>query len=65
LVRRALVVVGLVIMTLSAFGLGYLTGKQADDTKVPNLLGLGTDNGGQAAARDALAEAGLRVGKLA
>ena len=58
--------VGLVVgaMTLTAFGLGYVAGQGADDTQVPNLLGSGTENGGQAAAREALTEAGLRLGRV-
>ena len=49
---------------LVGFGLGYVAGKHSDDTRVPNLLGLGTQNGGQAAASELLAAAGLRVGKV-
>ena len=56
---------GIVIVNLLVgFGLGYVAGKHSDDTRVPNLLGLGTQNGGQAAASELLAAAGLRVGKV-
>jgi hypothetical protein len=55
-----IVIVGLLV----SFCLGYLAGKHSDDARVPNLLGLGTQHGGQAAAREALAAAGLRVGKV-
>lgn len=63
-VRRALI--GLVVLALIAggFGLGYVVGTHADDRLVPNLLGLGTEDGGQAAARRELATVGLRVGKV-
>jgi hypothetical protein len=63
-VRRTmtgLVIVGLVA---GAFGLGYIVGTHANDRPVPNLLGLGTEDGGQAAARRELATVGLRVGKV-
>jgi hypothetical protein len=39
-------------------------GSHAEDRHVPNLLGLGTEDGGQAAARQELATVGLRVGKV-
>jgi len=56
----------LVVVALIAggFGGGYYVGTHADDRRVPNLLGLGTENGGQAAARHELAGHGLRVGKV-
>ena len=47
-----------------AFGAGYVVGTHADDRRVPNLLGLGTEDGGQAAARRELATVGLRVGMV-
>lgn len=56
----------LVAVALAAGGVGaeYYLGTHADDRRVPNLLGLGTENGGQAAARHELAGHGLRVGKV-
>jgi hypothetical protein len=53
-----------VALIAGSFGAGYCFGTHADDRRVPNLLGLGTENGGQAAARHELAGHGLRVGKL-
>ena len=47
-----------------AFGAGYYVGNHANDRHVPNLLGLGTADGGQAAARHELAGHGLRLGKV-
>ena len=56
----------LVVVALVAggFGAGYYVGTHADERRVPNLLGLGTENGGQAAARHELAGHGLRLGKV-
>ena len=56
----------LVVVALIAGGLGagYYFGTHADDRRVPNLLGLGTEDGGQAAARHQLAGHGLRVGTV-
>lgn len=53
-----------VALIAGSFGAGYYFGTHADDRRVPNLLGLGTENGGQAAARHELAGHGLRVGKV-
>lgn len=60
------VVIGLVgaAIVAGAFGAGYVAGTRADHSVVPNLLGLGADGGGQAAARRELGAAGLRVGKV-
>lgn len=62
--RRA--IIGLLVLALIAggFGLGYVSGRAADDRRVPNLLGLGTEDRGQAAARRDVAAVGLRVGKV-
>lgn len=62
--RRLLV--GLVVVALAAggFGLGYIVGTRAGRTEVPDVLGLGTQNGGQAAARREFAAAGLRLGRV-
>ena len=46
------------------FGLGYIIGTHANDRRVPSLLALGAEDGGQAAARRELATVGLRVGKV-
>lgn len=54
----------LMALIAGAFGTGYFVGSHADETRVPNLLGLGTGDGGQAAARRELATVGLRVGKV-
>ena len=51
-------------LVAGAFGLGYIVGTHASDRRVPNLLELGTEDGGQAAARRELATVGLRVGKV-
>jgi beta-lactam-binding protein with PASTA domain len=64
-VRRAVIGFALLALVAGAFTLGYVLGAHADDRHVPNLLGLGTEDGGQAAARRALAAADLRVGKVA
>jgi beta-lactam-binding protein with PASTA domain len=60
------VVLTLVVVALIAggFTVGYYVGSHADDRRVPKLLGLGTEDGGQAAARRELAAVGLRVGKV-
>lgn len=62
--RRGVVVVVAVVLVSGAFGAGYVVGTHADDRRVPNLLGLGTEDGGQAAARRELATVGLRVGMV-
>jgi beta-lactam-binding protein with PASTA domain len=53
-----------VAVIAGAFGAGYYVGNHADDRHVPNLLGLETEDGGQAAARYELAGYGLRLGKV-
>ena len=60
------VVLGVVILGLvaGAFAVGYEVGSHAHDRRVPNLLGLGTERGGQGAARSVLNRVGLRVGKV-
>jgi beta-lactam-binding protein with PASTA domain len=55
------IVLGLVV---GAFAIGYQVGSHADDARVPDLLGLGTERGGQGEARVILNRAGLRVGKV-
>ena len=62
--RRLLLALVVVALIAGGFGGGYYVGTHADDRRVPNLLGLGTENGGQAAARHELAGHGLRVGKV-
>jgi beta-lactam-binding protein with PASTA domain len=62
--RRSLVVPAGAIVLATTFGLGYVVGEHADQAQVPNLVGLGTQHGGQAEAHDALAAVGLRVGKV-
>ncbi len=62
--HRALVGLVVLAVIVGGFGLGYVVGTHADDRRVPNLLGLGTKDGGQAAARRELAAVGLRVGKV-
>jgi beta-lactam-binding protein with PASTA domain len=62
-VRRVLVALVVVALIAGAFGSGYY-GSRADDRRVPNLLGSGTESGGQAAARHALAAHGLRLGRV-
>ena len=52
------------VLIAGAFGIGYYVGSHADEKHVPNLLGLGTEVGGQAAARRELATVDLRVGKV-
>lgn len=62
---RVAVLAGVVIGLLAgAFGIGYVVGSHAHDTRVPDLLGMGTDRGGQGEARTALNQVGLRVGKV-
>ena len=63
-VRRAMLPLVVTALIAGAFGIGYLVGSHADERRVPDLLGLGTDDGGQAAARRELATVGLRVGKV-
>jgi beta-lactam-binding protein with PASTA domain len=63
-VRRFLIALVVVALIAGAFGSGYYFGSHGDDRRVPNLLGLGTGDGGQAAARHELAGHGLRVGKV-
>jgi beta-lactam-binding protein with PASTA domain len=58
-----LAIVGVVLIA-GAFGIGYYVGSHAEDRPVPNLLGLGTEDGGQAASRHELAGHGLRLGKV-
>lgn len=58
----AFVVLGL---TAGAFGVGYAIGAHRDRSVVPDMLGMGTEDGGQAAARRALKAADLRLGKVA
>jgi beta-lactam-binding protein with PASTA domain len=53
-----------VVLIAGGFAVGYGVGSHADDRRVPDLLGLGTEDGGQAAARRELAAVGLRVGKV-
>ncbi|MGA9160497.1 MAG: PASTA domain-containing protein [Actinomycetota bacterium] len=62
--RRALLAIVGVVLIAGAFGIGYYARSHAEDRHVPNLLGLGTEDGGQAAARHELATVGLRVGKV-
>ena len=64
LVRRGLIALAALALIAGGFGLGYLAGTRANDTRVPNLLGLGTTDGGQAAARRELAPVGLRLGQV-
>ncbi len=64
LVRRAVLALAVLALIAGGFGLGYLVGTHANDTRVPNLLGLGTRDGGQAAARRELAPVGLRLGQV-
>jgi hypothetical protein len=45
-VRRALIGLVVVALTAGGFGLGYVVGTRADRTEVPDVLGLGTQNGG-------------------
>jgi beta-lactam-binding protein with PASTA domain len=63
-VRRLLLALVVVALIAGGFGGGYYVGTHADDSRVPDLLGLGTENGGQAAARHELAGPGLRIGKV-
>ena len=62
--RRLLAAVVVVGISVGAFGVGYVVGTRANRVAVPDMLGLGMQNGGQAAARQALAGVGLRVGKV-
>ena len=64
LVRRAWLALAVLALIAGVFGLGYLVGTHANDTRVPNLLGLGTRDGGQAAARRELAPVALRLGQV-
>lgn len=64
MIRRALVVLVAVVLVAGAFGLGYVVGSRSDRTRVPNLLALGTQDGGQAAASRELHQTGLRVGRV-
>jgi beta-lactam-binding protein with PASTA domain len=63
-VRRALLGVGVLALIAGGFGLGYVVGTHTNDRRVPNLLGLGAGDGGQAAARRELAPVGLRLGQV-
>jgi beta-lactam-binding protein with PASTA domain len=63
-VRRLILTLIVVALIVGGFGAGYYVGNHADDRRVPNLLGLGTKDGGEAAARNELAARGLRVGKV-
>jgi hypothetical protein len=63
-VRRAMLALVGVALIAGAFWIGYYVGSHAEDRHVPNLLGLGTEDRGQAAARQELATVGLRVGKV-
>lgn len=62
--RRALIGVVVVALTAGGFGLGYVVGTRADRTEVPDVLRLGTQDGGQTAARREFADAGLRLGRV-
>lgn len=63
--RRVVIGFALLAFVVGSFALGYILGTHAEDRRVPNMLGLGTEDGGQAAARRALAAVDLRVGKVA
>jgi beta-lactam-binding protein with PASTA domain len=63
-VRRVILALIVVALIAGGFGAGYYVGNRAEDRRVPNLLGLGTENGGQAAALHELAGHGLRMGKV-
>ena len=62
--RRLLIALIVVALAAGGFGLGYIVGTRADRTEVPDVVGLGTQNGGQAAARREFAAAGLRLGRV-
>jgi beta-lactam-binding protein with PASTA domain len=62
--RRALVILVALGIATGGYGLGYIVGTRADETRVPSLLALGTADGSQAAASRALHRAGLRVGRV-
>jgi beta-lactam-binding protein with PASTA domain len=62
--RRALIVLVGLGIAAGGYGFGYVVGARADEARVPNLLALGTQDSGQAAATQELHEAGLRVGKV-
>jgi beta-lactam-binding protein with PASTA domain len=64
MMRRSLVGVVAIVLLVGVFSAGYAVGRRADHTSVPNLVGLGSEGGGQAAARRELATAGLRLGKV-
>ncbi len=52
------------VLLTGTFVAGFVVGRHADDRRVPSLLGLGTNDGGQAAARRELAAVGLRIGRV-
>ena len=62
--RRGVVILVALALLAGVFGLGYIIGTHANDRRVPSLLALGAEDGGQAAARRELATVGLRVGKV-
>jgi beta-lactam-binding protein with PASTA domain len=61
--KRTVVIVVLVALIGggAGFALGYTLGP-GDRVKVPNLVGLGKQRGGQGEARPVLKDAGLRLG---
>ena len=62
--RRGLTYLVALALIAGVFGLGYIVGTHAYESRVPNLTGLGTEDGRQAAALRELASVGLRVGKV-
>ena len=62
--RRGLTYLVALALIAGVFGLGYIVGTHANESRVPTLTGLGTEDGGQAAALRELASVGLRVGKV-
>ncbi|HEX6843607.1 MAG TPA: PASTA domain-containing protein [Actinomycetota bacterium] len=62
--RRVVSALIVVVLLAGAFGLGYAIGARRDRSVVPDMLGMGTEDGGQAAARRALKSDGLRLGKV-
>jgi beta-lactam-binding protein with PASTA domain len=62
--RRALIVLVALGIAAGGYGFGNVKGTRADAARVPNLLALGTQGGGQAAASRELHEVGLRVGRV-
>ena len=64
MLRLGLIVLVAVLILGGVFVTGYVVGKRADQATVPNLIGLGTDGGGQAVARRTLEPYGLRLGRV-